>query len=67
MALAMVKEVGTKVRTGRPYGGTGFLYNKKHSKSIKPLVNYKHERVSVLKMIADCGNIILINAYLPYS
>ena len=63
---AMTNEVGTKVRTGRPYGGTGFLYNKKHSKCIKPLVNYKHERVCVLKMTADCGDIILINAYLPY-
>ena len=63
---AMTKEVETKVQTGRPFGGTGFLYNKKHCSSIKPLVHYKHERVSVLNLATDDGNIVLINGYLPY-
>ena len=63
---AMKKEVESKVRTGRPYGGTGFLFNKKHASSVKPLVDYKHERVSVLKLSTDIGDIILINGYLPY-
>ena len=34
----MTRDVGSKVRTGRPYGGTGFIFNKKHSTCIKPLV-----------------------------
>ena len=59
----MTRDVGSKVRTGRPYGGTGFIFNKKHSTCIKPLVKYKHERVSVLKL---CSDIILINGYMPY-
>ena len=63
---AMKKDVQSKVRTGRPYGGTGFLFNKKHSSSIKPLVSYKHERVSVLKVSSNIGDIIMINGYLPY-
>ena len=63
---AMAAEVKSKVRTGRPYGGTGFIYNKKLLSSIKPLVSYKHERVSVLKLSSMEEEIILISAYLPY-
>ena len=63
---AMGKDNETRVRTGRPYGGTGFLYNKRHSACIKPLVTYKHERVSVLQLNSDIGDVILINGYLPF-
>ena len=63
---AMGKEVESRVRTGRPFGGTGFLYNKKHSACVKPLVNYKHDCVSVVNLSTNIGNIILINGYLPY-
>ena len=63
---AMTNEVEAVVRRGRPYGGTGFLYHKKFSSSIKPLVEFKHERVSVLKLTADIGSVILICAYLPF-
>ena len=62
----MEKDVKTKVRTGRPFGGTGFLFNKKFSTSIKPLVDYKHERVSVMRLNSDQDDILLINAYLPF-
>ena len=63
---AMSKEVESKVRVGRPYGGTGFLYNKKHSSCIKPLVQYKHERVSVLRVSSNIGDIILLSCYMPF-
>ena len=53
-------------RKGRGFGGTGFLYNKKFTNSISQLVQYKHERVSVLKISDIDGDIILINGYLPY-
>ena len=36
---AMEKTIGTKILHGRPYGGTGFLYNKKYAACVKPLVN----------------------------
>ena len=37
---AMTKEVASKIRVGRPFGGTGFLYHKKFS-SAKVVVEYK--------------------------
>ena len=63
---AMEKTVEKKIITGRPYGGTGFLYNKKYSRSVKPLVNFKHNRVTALEIKTNVGNIIFINAYMPY-
>ena len=62
----MKKESESKVRTGRPFGGTGFLFNKKHSSCIKPMINYQHPRVSVIKLSANIGEIVLINGYLPF-
>ena len=62
----MKKISESEVRTGRPFGGTGFLFNKKHSNCIKPMVNYYHERVSVMNLSADVGEIVLINGYLPF-
>ena len=63
---AMSKDVSTKIRTGRPFGGTGFLYHNKYSSCLKPLVKYKHGRVSALELNANDRNIILINGYLPF-
>ena len=63
---AMEVENQSKVRLGRPYGGTGFLYNKQYSSCLKPLVKYKHERVSVLKLVSSSCEILMINAYLPF-
>ena len=63
---AMKRDVETKVRKGRPYGGTGFIYHKKFSNCIKPMLNYNHDRVSVMKLSEKDGDIIVINAYLPY-
>ena len=62
----MQKDVEEKVRLGRGKGGTGFLYNKKYASSIKQLVQYKHERVSALKLSGIEGDVVLINSYLPY-
>ena len=63
---AMKKQNESKIRMGRPFGGTGFLYPKKFSQELKPLVQYKHERVSVLQMTAKEADILLISAYLPF-
>ena len=63
---AMAKSSELKVLSGRPYGGTGFVYNKKFSKCLKPLLNYTHERVTVLELSAEEGRFILINVYFPY-
>ena len=63
---AMKKVIGNKILTGRPYGGTGLLWNKKFSNSIKPRLEYENDRVTVLEINESCGIILLINVYLPY-
>ena len=63
---AMKKQCESKVNYVRPFGGTGFVYNKMYSKCIKPLLNYSHERVTVMKLCTDLSEILLINAYMPY-
>ena len=63
---AMNKSLDSQVRIGRPYGGTGFVYNKKFSKCIKPVLAYSHERVTVMELKTDEQRILMINAYMPY-
>ena len=63
---AMKKQCASKVTNGRPFGGTGFVYNKQFSKCIKPLLNYSHERVTVMKLFTKDREILLINTYMPY-
>ena len=63
---AMKKSMEEKVRIGRPFGGTGFLWNKKFSACISPRIDLKHERVSVLEIKNADGIILCINAYFPY-
>ena len=63
---AMRSKMENEVRIGRPFGGTGFMWNKKFSIAIKPRLEYKHERVTVLEINESNGKILLINAYMPY-
>ena len=63
---AMKKAVQTKILSGRPYGGTGFLWNKKLASSLKPRQEYQHERITVLEILNSRNTILCINAYLPY-
>ena len=62
----MKEAIKNKILTGRPFGGTGYMWNKKYSKSIKPRIDYKHERVTVLEVTGSEHNILCINAYMPY-
>ena len=63
---AMKCKMENEVRLGRPFGGTGFLWNKKYSMAIKPRVEYKHERVTVLELNDKNDKLLLINAYMPF-
>ena len=47
---AMKKSVENQILKGRPYGGTGFLFNKKIANCLKPQLNYTHERVTVMRL-----------------
>ena len=61
----MKDSIDKKLQVGRPYGGTGFVFNKKYAKCVKPLLNYSHERVTVLELKTESGKILIINAYFP--
>ena len=54
---AMKQAVDTKILKGRPYGGTGFLYNKQFASCL---------RVTVLRLETVPFDILLINVYFPY-
>ena len=62
----MKSSMEQNIRIGRPFGGTGSLWNKKFSKFITPRVDYKHERVSVIEIKNAFHKILCINAYFPF-
>ena len=62
----MSRQIGDKISKGRPYGGTGFIYHREFSKSIRPRLDLSHERVSVVELKTDVFDVLLINAYFPY-
>ena len=62
----MKNHVGKSIMRGRPFGGTGFLFNKKLSKCLRACVDIVHERISVMELITQKHKILLINAYMPY-
>ena len=63
---AMEDCIDKNLRIGRPFGGTGFIFNRKFSLAIRPCVSYKFPRVSALEMTTPNWHIIILNAYMPY-
>ena len=63
---AMKRDAEKRIIKGRPFGGTGFIWNRKFSNSIKPRYEYTHERISVLQVVDLHCNILVINVYFPY-
>ena len=63
---AMKTSMESTIRKGRPFGGTGFVWTKTLSPSIKPRTEFLHERVTVLELNSTAGSILVINCYLPY-
>ena len=55
------------IMTGRPYGGTGFLFNKDFTPFLQPVLQYENERVSVMKLVDVDYTIFVINAYFPFK
>ena len=62
----MKSAMENQVRIGRPFGGTGFIWNKRYSLAIKPRLEYKHDRVTVLELNTRNGKMLMINAYMPF-
>ena len=63
---AMSNKMSAEILKGRPFGGTGFLFSKNLSLSLRPRTNYIHDRVSVMELSTSQGTILLIDAYLPF-
>ena len=51
------------IMTGRPYGGTGFIFNKDFTPFLQPVLQYEGERVSVMKLVDEDYSIFVINAF----
>ena len=62
---AVKKKMESQVRIGRPFGGTGFIWNKRYSLAIRPRLEYKHDRVTVLEISDKDSRILFLNAYMP--
>ena len=56
----------TSILTGRPYGGTGFLFNRDFAPFLQPMLHYENERVSVMKLLDIDFTILIINVYFPF-
>ena len=63
---AMQASMESRILSGRPFGGTGFVWTRSLSTSVKPKCDYRHDRVTVLELSSNIGSIILINVYMPY-
>ena len=66
--VSAMKDVSNaNVRSGRPFGGTGFIFNKHFSPFLHPVLQYEGDRISVMKLLdADC-TILIINIYFPFK
>ena len=58
--------MGTRILGGRPFGGTGFVWNKSLSSSVKPRGDLRHDRITVLQVSSNVGDVLIINCYMPY-
>ena len=63
---AMTSKMAGGVLNSRPFGGSGILYDKALAKSVKPLTQYSHERVSVLELQSVETSLLVFSVYFPY-
>ena len=62
-----MKDVHKSVtRNGRPYGGTGFVFNKRFSPFLRPELCYEGERMTVMKLLDADYDVFIINVYFPF-
>ena len=63
---AMDKQMENSILKGRPYGGTGFVFNKDLTNVLRARIDLNHSRVSVMELRTVSFDVLLINAYMPY-
>ena len=65
--VSAVKHVhNNAILSGRPYGGTGFIFNKQFTSFLQPVLEYESERISVMKLLDVDYTIMMINVYFPF-
>ena len=63
-----MKDIHNKaIMKGRPYGGTGFIFSKRFTTFLQPVLKYECERLSVMKLSDKDYTILIINAYFPFK
>ena len=63
-AVSAMKGSHTKnISCGRPYGGTGLIFNKQFTPFLRPLIKYESERITVMELLDMDGPILIINSY----
>ena len=65
-AISAMNNLDKSLHKGRPYGGTGFLFDKKFSNCLLARTDIKHDRISVMELHETSCKILLINAYMPF-
>ena len=55
------------ILTGRPYGGTGFIFDRDFAPFLQPMLQYENERISVMKLLDVDLTILIINVYFPFK
>ena len=63
---AMKETEESRIRRGRGFGGTGFIYPKYLSGSLKPLIKYNHTRLTAMELSCSNFQLIIINVYMPF-
>ena len=55
----MANVIDQRILKGRPYGGTGFMFRKELSNSIRARIDLKNDRVTVLELTTVDSNILI--------
>ena len=58
----MDSQVELSIMKGRPFGGTGFIFNRMLSNSLRGRTDLKHPRVSVMELSVTNHNLLLIKS-----
>ena len=62
----MKQKEENEIRRGRGFGGTGFIFPKTLSSIIKPLIEFNHDRVTVMELTCKDYDLVIINVYMPF-
>lgn len=63
---AMKQKEENEIRRGRGFGGTGFIFPKIISSIIKPLIEFNHDRATVMELTCKDYDLVIINVYMPF-